>query len=100
MVLSVPSRAAGRLSQGQVVWVRYAAYPYQRYGFAEGRVATIGQVRDPRADQFRAQVVVDRLPPTFGRIAQGMQVEADVVLDAKPLWRWLLQPVLAAWARL
>lgn len=39
--LWAPSRTAGFVKPGQTVWLRYAAYPYQKFGMAEGVVLAV-----------------------------------------------------------
>ncbi|NDD03157.1 MAG: HlyD family efflux transporter periplasmic adaptor subunit, partial [Betaproteobacteria bacterium] len=39
--LFAPTRTAGFIQPGQEVWLRLAAYPYQKFGLAKGRVVKI-----------------------------------------------------------
>ncbi|MCV2367886.1 HlyD family secretion protein [Roseateles oligotrophus] len=41
--LFAPSRTTGFVRPGQTVWLRYAAYPYQKFGMAEGKVTAVSQ---------------------------------------------------------
>lgn len=119
--LFAPSRTAGFVQAGQQVWLRYAAYPYQKFGMHRGRVTAVSdtpispqdlpggqanallaaaQSNEPlyRIDvQLDAQSVV-----TYGQVRPlkpGMALDADVMQDRRALWEWVLEPVLAASAR-
>ena len=39
--LFAPTRTAGFIQPGQEVWLRLAAYPYQKFGLAKGRVLKV-----------------------------------------------------------
>jgi membrane fusion protein len=41
--LFAPSRTAGFVQPGQAVWLRYAAFPYQKFGMAEGQVTAVSR---------------------------------------------------------
>ena len=116
--LYAPSRTAGFVQPGQTVWMRYGAYPYQKFGLAQGRVHSISAT--PTAPQdlpngqsaalqtaaqtqeplYRIQVQLkeqsitaygDKLP-----LKPGMTLEADVVQEKRAVWEWVFEPVLAA----
>ena len=115
--LYAPSRTAGFVQPGQTVWLRYAAFPYQKFGMAEGQVLAVS--RSPIAPQDlpsgQAQTLVAaaqaneamyritvRLPKqsvtTYGNqtsLAAGMGLDADVRQDSRKVWEWLLEPALA-----
>jgi membrane fusion protein len=119
--LFAPSRTAGFVQPGQTVWLRYSAFPYQKFGMAEGRVTKIS--RSPIAPQDlpsgQGQALVNaaqanepmyritvRLPRqtvnTYGtqtRLAAGMSLEADVRQDSRMVWEWILEPALAVVGR-
>jgi len=116
--LYAPSRTAGFIQPGQTVWMRYGAYPYQKFGLAQGQVQSISAT--PTAPQdlpngqsaalqtaaqtqeplYRIQVQLkeqsitaygDNLP-----LKPGMTLEADVVQEKRAVWEWIFEPVLAA----
>jgi membrane fusion protein len=109
-----PSRSVGFLRAGQRVWVRYQAYPYQKFGHHEGVIANIS----------RSTVSPAELPPQLAGIAggvtgidpvylitvrlasqtitargtqaglqPGMQLEADIPLETRKLYEWVLDPL-------
>lgn len=41
--LYAPSRMAGFVEPGQKVWLRYAAYPYQKFGMQHGKVVAVSR---------------------------------------------------------
>lgn len=116
--LFAPSRTAGFVEVGQAVWLRYAAFPYQKFGMAKGEVVAIS--RSPIAPQDlpsgQAQALVAaaqanepmyritvRLPAqainTYGKsttLVAGMTLDADVQQDSRKVWEWMLEPALAA----
>jgi membrane fusion protein len=116
--LYAPSRTAGFVQPGQAVWLRYAAYPYQKFGMAQGEVAAVSQT--PIAPQdlppgqaqallsaaqsneplYRVTVNLARQAiTTYGtpqRLKAGMTLEADVLQERRAVWEWIFEPVLAA----
>ena len=119
--LYAPSRTAGFIQPGQPVWLRYAAYPYQKFGMAPGRVASVGRTpvnpQDLPAGQASALMQAAQSQEPLYRIGvvlaaqtieaygqaqplkPGMTFEADVVQERRAVWEWLLEPVLATAAR-
>ena len=109
--LAAPSRAVGFLAAGKNVRLRYAAFPYQKFGHARGTIAAISQATLAAGDPAHAQAVfrsepVYRVAVTLGsqtvtaygepqRLLPGMEVEADVLLDTRRLYEWVLEPLYA-----
>lgn len=115
--LFAPSRTAGFVQTGQTVWLRYAAYPYQKFGMAQGTVSDVSRTpiaqQDLPAGQAQALLSAARTNEPMYRItvnlarqeidifgkAQslkvGMSLDADVMQDRRAIWEWLLEPVLA-----
>lgn len=114
--LYAPSRAAGFVRPGHAVRLRYAAYPYQKFGMGAGTVAEVSRtplgVQDLPAAQARAlsdaaqsneplyriAVTLDRQTiPVHGEdlaLRPGLLLEADVIQDRRAIWEWMLQPAL------
>jgi membrane fusion protein len=112
--LYAPSRAIGFIHPGEPVLMRFAAYPYQKFGHATGIVTVVARSALP-ADQIADQdpsssFVLGAKEPTYritvGLQAQsvmaygaaqplqaGMLVEADVLLDKRRLYEWALEPL-------
>ena len=105
--LWVPTRAMGFIKPGQTVRIRYAAFPYQRYGVYGGKVHSISQhilnpneldipleIREPvykvvvNLDEQAIQAYGKQMP-----LQAGMVIEADIILDKQSLIRWILDPI-------
>ncbi|WP_161974572.1 HlyD family secretion protein [Piscinibacter terrae] len=116
--LYAPTRAAGFVQPGQWVYLRYAAYPYQKFGLYRGQVLsvsgspyTLGDLPGPLAAQLGAQVgpgealflvrvqLDEQTVIAFGRqqaLKPGLALDADVVQDRRAIWEWVAEPILAA----
>jgi len=119
--LFAPTRTAGFIQPGQKVWLRLAAYPYQKFGLAKGRVLKVSGT--PIAPQdlphgqgtalmastqsneplYRVQVeLTSQHVMAFGEarpLRPGMTLEADVIHDLRGIWEWVFEPILAIHAR-
>ena len=120
--LYAPSRTAGFLKPGQHVYMRYAAYPYQKFGLQTGQITAISTTPfapnelPPNIAQqliaqagsnealFRINVQLDQQTITgYGEPLQlkaGLTLEADVLQERRKIWEWALEPLLAARAQL
>ena len=111
-----PGRAIGFIRTGQRVLLRYRAFPYQKFGFYEGIVASVsptavGPSELPRqlaglTSLFTATEPVYRLTVdlasqsvvAYGKevpLQPGMQLEADVQIETRRLVEWLLLPLFS-----
>lgn len=109
-----PSRAVGFVRPGDRVLLRYAAFPYQKFGQYEGRVASIsrsavspselpqrlsGLTALYGTDEPLYQIVVDpahQAAAAYGEavpLRPGMQLEADVLAETRRLVEWVLDPL-------
>jgi membrane fusion protein len=114
-----PSRAVGFVHPGQRVLLRYQAYPYQKFGHYEGTVTSVsrsavspgelppqlsgitgamGAVPGAAAEPvYRITVGLARQSVTaYGEqmvLQPGMQLEADVTLETRRLYEWVLEPL-------
>jgi membrane fusion protein len=121
--LFTPSHAIGFLKPGQRVLLRYAAFPYQKFGSYEGRIANVSQsamspsempqqlsgltaLFGPNEPIYR--VIVDLASQTATAYGQpvplqpGMQLEADVLIESRRLFEWVLEPLFSLtgkWSR-
>ena len=108
-VLLVPSRAAGFIRRGQVVKLRYEAFPYQRFGTFAAEVINVdaalqmpGEVDVPLLVQEPVLRVRARLRNQFiaayGQrlpLRPGLAFDADVLLERRSLLQWLFDPLRA-----
>ena len=103
----VPSHSIGFLKKGQEVKIRYAAFPYQRYGIYRGRVKSIEKnILTPsdlaaviHATEPMYKVIVALDEQSIQSYSQqwplqpGMALEADIVLEKHSILRWVLDPI-------
>ncbi len=102
----------GRVRPGQAVKLKFAAFPFQKYGMVEGRVkqvsadATDTPASPARADQqpvrplslaFRTIVHLQHQELIAGEarypLVPGMQVSAEINLGTRTVLEYLLSPV-------
>lgn len=119
-----PSRTAGFIAPGQIVFIRYAAFPYQKFGLQQAKVIEVS--RTPFAANelptqlastilshaqqtqngfnsnealYRIRLQLDKQNIlAYGQhyyLKPGMTLEADVVQDERKIWEWILEPALA-----
>ena len=112
--LFAPSSAVGFVRPEQKVQLRYAAFPYQKFGHQTGAVVQVSrsplQVTELAGlplqagaagntePLYRITVQLDQQTvAAYGQaqpLSPGMQLEADVLLDRRRLIEWLFEPVL------
>ncbi|CAI1226453.1 MULTISPECIES: HlyD family secretion protein [Serratia] len=109
--LYAPSKAAGFIKPQQRVGLRFAAFPYEKFGVQYGHIQAITRASLSAADampqnpmvwkenegHYRVTVALDKTAITaYGRqepLRIGMAVAADVELDSRRLYEWLLEPL-------
>lgn len=109
--LYAPSKAAGFIKPRQRVGLRFASFPYEKFGVQYGRVQAMTRTSLSAGDalqqhpmvwkenegHYRAIVTLDKATITaYGReepLRVGMTVTADVELDRRRLYEWLLEPL-------
>ena len=116
--LFAPSRTAGFVRTGQTVYLRYDAYPYQKFGLHQGRITSVSatpfapsELPPNLAEQlltqagskealYRVNVSLEAQSiQAYGEalpLKAGLTVEADVLQERRKVWEWVLEPVLAA----
>ena len=113
--LFAPSKAVGFVEPGQSVRVRYAAYPYQKFGQYHGTVTHVSRSAlagnelplqlAPMAQQastdglYKITVALAQASVTaYGKpqpLTAGMQLEADVLQDTRSLIEWVFEPLVS-----
>jgi membrane fusion protein len=109
-----PSRAVGFVRPGQRVFLRYQAYPYQKFGQYNGVVVSISRsalspselpsqlsalatLNGTNEPVYRIAVRLESQAVTaYGKqlpLQPGMQLEADVALERRRLYEWVLDPL-------
>ncbi|GEP10949.1 HlyD family secretion protein [Methylobacterium gnaphalii] len=107
--LFVDSSAIGFIETGANVMLRYAAFPFQRFGLYRGVVTEVTRAplegedapeeikRKSASGVYRIVVKPDDDGViAYGerrRLEAGMRVEADIALEQRALYRWLLDPL-------
>lgn len=112
--LYLPSKAIGFIEHGQTVQLRYEAYPYQKFGQYEGKVREISRtaltaeelkLHTPSKEvlylvkvTLKTQQVMAYGKPSA--LQDGMQLEADVLIDTRKLYEWVLEPLYSLTGKL
>ncbi|MEN7431721.1 HlyD family efflux transporter periplasmic adaptor subunit [Chromobacterium sp. TRC.1.1.SA] len=105
-----PSSAIGFVKVGQRVQLRYAAFPYQKFGQYDGTVIEVARSAQPIAGvtesrlatyepQYKVTVRPDKQTVlAYGRqepLQPDMKVEGDVLADRRKIIEWIFEPLLA-----
>ncbi len=107
--LLVPTRAFGFIQPGQTTWLRFDAFPYQRFGLYQGKVSQLSKAvlmaQDPdspvqiQEPVYQVQVKLDQqFIEAYGEqmpLQAGMLLSADIVLEQRSVLGWLLEPLLS-----
>lgn len=111
--LYVPSKATGFISTGSPVQLRYEAFPYEKFGQYSGRVVEVSRTSlaptnfqagtETREPLYRIVVALDKQSiSAYGKNIQledGMRVDADILLETRKMYEWVLEPLLAITGR-
>lgn len=115
--LYAPSSSIGFVQPGDVVLLRYQAFPYQKFGQHEGVVETVSTSAASPAEL--AEQAVGELPPGEALFAiqvrlksgsvlangqerplqSGMRLEADILQERRKLYEWMLEPLFSVTRR-
>ncbi|MBJ6911355.1 HlyD family efflux transporter periplasmic adaptor subunit, partial [Vibrio cholerae] len=109
--LYAPSRAVGFLQTGQSVGLRIDAYPFEKFGIQTGTIKRVTKstlspteikskdqtIRSDAETLYRVIVALNKPTITvYGReepLKVGMKVSADVYVETRQLYEWLLGPI-------
>lgn len=109
--LYATSQNAGFIRQGQRVALRFAAFPYQKFGIQYGTIREISRTTLTPSDilsvspvtwkenEGHYRVIVEpehAFILAYGKkepLRPGMTLEGDVSLDTRHLWEWLTEPL-------
>ncbi|TAG46963.1 MAG: HlyD family efflux transporter periplasmic adaptor subunit [Betaproteobacteria bacterium] len=104
----VPTRSAGFLRVGQSVRIAVDAFPFERFGHVDAQIVDIGrtvlapsdvanslQLKEPA---FRVRAALSRQSiDAYGTqypLRSGLAAQADITLDQRALYRWVIEPIL------
>lgn len=107
--LLVPTRAFGFVQPGQTTWLRFDAFPYQRFGLYQGKISQLSKAvlmaQDPdspvqiQEPVYQVQVQLDQqFIEAYGEklpLQAGMLLSADIVLEQRSVLSWLLEPLIS-----
>lgn len=118
--LYAPSRAVGFIKPGASVRLRYQAYPYQKFGHADGKVISVARTALPAGEisallpagfenqtreplylitvELRSQSIL-----AYGEnhpLQAGMLLDADVLQETRRLYEWVLEPLFSLTGKL
>ncbi|MGP5791073.1 HlyD family secretion protein [Psychrobacter celer] len=112
--LYVPDRAIGFMNVGDIVLLRYQAYPYQKFGHAKAKISSIAktamaaqnipsigtvslQEQMNNEPMYLVQAILNRQDiKAYGKdlpLQVGMTLEADVLQERRKLYEWVLEPI-------
>lgn len=107
VLLFIPTRAAGFVKLGNVINIRFDAFPYQKFGFFKAKISKIDKVLTlPEETDFPSFISEPMyvIRATLNKqtinlngelypLKVGMFLEADVILDRRSLFNWLVAPL-------
>jgi membrane fusion protein len=111
--LLAPSNAIGFIREGRRVRLRYSAFPYQKYGEYWGTITSVSRAamsvdeakgllagappKNQNGPFYRILVAPDSQALSINgeehNLPAGMGVEAYALLDRRPLYQWILEPL-------
>ena len=108
--LYAPGYAVGFIKPKSDVWLRYPAWPWQKFGQYHGKVISVSKVamtqneielfenKESNTPLYRIVVQPDSsFVKVYGEqipLQAGMQLEADVVRESRRLYEWIFEPLL------
>jgi len=105
----IPSRAIGFAEPGQIVKLKYDAFPYQKFGVAYGEVSAVATAAQTPQEVgvmsktgemlYRVDIAInDQSVNAYSReflLQSGMELSADIVLENRKLVEWLMEPMMS-----
>lgn len=108
--LLVPARSAGFVEPNQPLYIRYDAFPFQKFGLYEGRIDAVSRtimlpgelLNSPISITEPVYRVSARLShndiKAYGKsfaLRPGMTLSADIELEERSVIEWLFEPLLS-----
>ncbi|MEM9359238.1 MAG: HlyD family efflux transporter periplasmic adaptor subunit [Pseudomonadota bacterium] len=108
--LLIPSRSVGFVHEGQSIQIRYDAFPHQKFGLHQGKILGVSEsislvheladtpvsISEPAFEVTAA--LEDKTVRAYGKqhaLRVGMTLSADINLENRSLFEWLLDPILS-----
>lgn len=114
--LYAPSRSIGFIEEGQDVRLRFDAFPYEKFGVQQGVIASISKSAVSAEMLPNSPLIQSQLSRTLGGVGlyqvrvkldkptitvygeeqvfvPGMTLTADIELDTRKVYEWLLEPL-------
>ncbi|ERB67175.1 HlyD family efflux transporter periplasmic adaptor subunit [Vibrio coralliilyticus OCN008] len=114
--LYAPSRSIGFIQEGQDVRLRFDAFPYEKFGVQQGVIASISKSAVSAEMLPNSPLIQSQLSRTLGGVGlyqvrvkldkptitvygeeqvfvPGMTLTADIELDTRKVYEWLLEPL-------
>ena len=112
--LYVPSKAIGFVKAKDKVILRYQAYPYQKFGHAEGEIVSVARTALGKQELAGLGTIFSEMAllnepaylvkvklakqtvKAYGEekpLQIGMILEADILHERKKLYEWVLDPL-------
>ncbi|MCK3863822.1 HlyD family efflux transporter periplasmic adaptor subunit [Pseudomonas sp. B329] len=119
--LYAPSKSIGFIKPGDSVLIRYQAYPYQKFGQYQGQVQSISRASISSTELtsmvgsvpglaqqgeqvYRLRIQLnDQSALAYGEprpLQSGMLLEADILMDTRFLYEWVLEPLYSLTGKL
>ncbi|MFA0026907.1 HlyD family efflux transporter periplasmic adaptor subunit, partial [Vibrio sp. 10N.261.49.A5] len=114
--LYAPSRSIGFIKEGQNVRLRFDAFPYEKFGVQQGVVDSISKSAVSADMLPNSPLIQSQISRTYGGVGlyqvrvtlekptitvygdeqtfvPGMTLTADIELDTRKVYEWLLEPL-------
>lgn len=119
--LYAPSKAIGFIKPGDIVLLRYQAYPYQKFGHAKGTVISVAKTALPSSEMTNINIPSYNANPVneplyritvklqqqtiqaYGKpqtLQAGMLLDADILQEKRHLYEWVLEPLYSLTGKL
>lgn len=120
--LYIPSSAIGFVKLNQSIRLRFQAYPYQRFGQAQGNISSISETTMNTQEltnlgEFNNSLAMNKNESVYlikvklqqqsmkaygenKRLKVGMTFDADVLQEKRKLYEWVLEPLYSITGKL
>lgn len=113
--LYIPSQSIGFVKNGDIVNIRYSAYPYQKFGIFKAKVISISRTAIPaqevksigtvfhtldianepiylvKAELEKQYIEINKIKKA---LEIGMTLDADILHEKRKLYEWIFEPLI------